>query len=357
MDPYIAISMIPIVIWYFQNNIKYKDYILISFLIFLILFIGFRFRIGPDTETLFHVYDLIKIKTLPLISLEFGYVLLMTLFKLLDLTFFHLQALLTFISLIIFFYISSKQKDKWFLIALATPVYFLIIGINSTRQFTTITLFLLFLYLNDKNLTFKSLIVLAIGSLLHKSFIILTLPLFVFLLLIKYFNIIKKYITYIIPIFTTIILIVLFWQNNILINYALTLIGYASAVYLALELYSDGYYIRIIFFSPFILIAAIIFKFDKNNYTRGILIYLFFFVFFTFLLSLLSTTLADRFNFYLYAFMFFIILKFFELPQEVLKIQNLKLIFIIYNLIFMIIWLNFANIANNWYPYKNYLLQ
>ena len=356
MDPYITLSIIPIFIWYFQNHIKYNEVILLSFLIFLIFFIGFRFRVGPDIETLFYVYDDNIIKKKPGVSLEYGSMLLMTLFKELKLNFFHLQGLLTFISLSIFFYISLTQKDKWFLISLATPAFFFIIGINSTRQFLTISLFFLFIYLNTKNLTLKSLFIFFIGASLHKSFIILTLPLLIFLLLIKLINILKKNIIYIAPIFISIIFIVLILFNDLLIHYMTTLIGYALAVYLALDLYSDGYFIRLIFFSPLLLMGAIIFKFNKNIFTRGILIYFFFFIFGTFLLSIVSTTLADRFNFYLYAFMFFIILKFIELPQEVIKIKNLKLLFILYNFIFMIIWLNFANMSMHWYPYKNYYL-
>lgn len=242
--------------------------------------------------------------------------------------------------------ICRRFQYYWLPLLIAFPYLIVVVSMGYTRQSVAITLSLLALMfaMDKKNGYFFVYIVLAM--LFHKSAIIM-LVFSPFFLVNKIFNKTIILLTYAFFSFLTI---------SILIYYS-SISGDNIYTDQSSGVSSSGALFRVIVHFMTLIFYLIYRNNIKKNYPQFIQLfdYMSLLVVYVFLLAIVFSTLADRFNLYLISYDIFVLV----LLAPVLSIFNRYFMIcslIFFNSIMLIIWLNFGAWSHAWVPYQNYLI-
>ena len=162
----------------FKNILKFDDFFLdftwYFLIIFLIIFIGFRFDTGGDWGRFESVYithsfalnDIFKS------GHDFGYELLSLIFKKMNLNFSFVTLILSTILILSISSFSQKNEDKWLTLLIAFPYLITVVGMGFFRQGAALgfCIFALLKLYEKKNLYFLVFIFFAVS--MHKSALI-----------------------------------------------------------------------------------------------------------------------------------------------------------------------------------------
>ena len=336
------------------NNNKYLY--LLTFL-FLTFFLGFRDEIGCDWEGYLENFALVNskswnslfiqnIKELGNQVYDIGYTLII---KILSYKF-NFQIIIFFLSFFFtapLFIFCGQLKRRYLALTISYPYFFIVVGMGPIRQSIAIAfLMLCIIFISNRNFN-KFLLFNIFSSIFHFSAIIFSSLLIIFA---DNFN--KKRLN----IFSTIIL------GSILL--LLTFYNYESffdkiSHYLkSYDLYNSksAILIWIINFLPIILYLKNISKFKFNKFLKRTIIFFFIYEIFSFFLIFFNGIFAYRLL--LYGFPISIYITSFLPDLDILKIKSTHVISSIVILCFasLAFWLNNANHAYCWLPYKNIII-
>ena len=345
-----------------RNNkisiVKNKYLYFLTFL-FLTFFVGFRNEIGCDWDGYFENFSSINSKSWNTLFIQnnikelgnqiydIGYTLII---KILSYKF-NFQITILILSIFFtapLFIFCGHLKRPYLGLTISYPYFIVVVGMGLIRQSIAISfLMLCLIYISNKSFN-KFLLFNIFSSLFHFSAII-----FSSLLLIFRDSFEKKRLN----IFFTLIL------GSVLI--LLTFYNYESVFYKILAyIKPSNFYneaksaivIWIINFLPITLYLTNISKFKFNNFLKKTIIFFFIFEIFLFVLIFFNTIFAYRFL--LYGFPISIYITSFLPDADILKIKDKYITYSIVFLCFITLsfWLQNANHANCWLPYKNIIL-
>ncbi|EPI8559759.1 EpsG family protein [Vibrio fluvialis] len=247
------------------------------FFLALSIYFGSRYEVGVDWKNYISAFEFynynrggfsleIGYKYLNLLSYELGY---------------NIQFVIYVTMFIVFgvsFYSLSKLHLNAFLFLAITFPYFIVMGaLNYTRQGVAFSFFLLSIYYLFTRRKIAFVISILIGCTFHLS-LILFLPLFLNKIKTKY-------------LFLLLIVFVLFFVY---------LINYQYSMYLDADFESKGLILRLVFviLSSFFIFANRKIVYMKDIEERRVFIFSLYSPLFIIIMSLLSTTMADRISYY-----------------------------------------------------------
>lgn len=351
MNIYLFLIVIPYLVYLlpFFNSLKNNNYFNF-FLLFIFLFVSFRYYVGPDWYVSKSVFK-------NLISNDFIYLFYNREFVANLISFIsHFLGLNMYGSYFIFacpifisFYIFCRiYENKLANLIFALPFYLLFIPINSPRQSFAIGILLLTILLasRDKKMILFLLFLNLLAIFVHNSYIFI-IPLSLFLI---FYENLDKSLVINLPI--KFIFIAVIVSSILSVVYFLPHIYfYFSVHYLEVKYFSPAYYYRLFYF---VIIGIIsLFLFDKYNFKEKILFFYFIFLLLlSSLLSLLSSTVADRIQFYIYVYSLF---SFFN----IIKLNNYIFTncMIVFNLFYFYVWTLISSSFSLWFPYQNLLIK
>ncbi len=338
--------------------IKNKYLYFITFL-FLTFFIGFRNQIGCDWDGYFENFTSVNskswnnlfiqnnIKELGNQIYDVGYTLII---KILSYRF-NFQIIILFLSILFtapLFIFCAQLKRPYLALTISYPYFCVVVGMGLIRQSIAISfLMLCIIFISQKSFN-KFLLFNIFSSLFHFSAIIFSSILLIFSDYIE-----KKRINILFTLILGSILLLLTVYNyesisNKLIAYIKPSNFYNEA--------KSAIVIWIINFLPITLYLKNISKFKFNKFLKRIIIFFFVFEIFLFFLIFFNTTFAYRFS--LYGFPISIYIISFLPDADIVKIKSkyvtLSLVFLCF--ITLAYWLQNANHAYCWLPYKNIFL-
>ena len=328
-----------------QRNNKIFD----LHIFFLILFIGFRHKVGGDWGTyqglLFENKYLTLSEFFSTVTLNsFGYKLFIWIFSSFDLGVFFLNLLSASVFMIGVRILVYNFNYRYLALILAFPTLIVIVGMGFTKQSVAIGFFLIAFDSLLKQQNKKYVFYVVIASLFHLSAL-------VFLILI--FSR-KKYFLIILFIFMTLIYVLYSYSKFIYILNSINFYSYIKNYVLYEVVTSNGANLRIILnIIPTFLLLIFYNHFDMKDKNKLIFINLsivqFLILFISFILP--NATGIDRISFYLIILQIFIYCEF----SNLFKKQFLKNIYIfliqLYSIILLYIWVNFSLHSIYWIPY------
>lgn len=319
---------------------KISVFSLFIFILFLIIFVGFRYKVGADWFSYINIFNAVSqgrsstsigYRVINILSYKLGY----------DIIFVNFICAVLLFSCILFF----LQKTKYPLINLVVlfPYTIVVIAMNYTKQSVAIGFSMIAIYyLVYKFNNAKFILFLFLAFLFHASaiFLILFLP-FVYIKKMKFKS---KYFYIIIG------LILIFFVY--LFKYYFT---HLQILYLSNSMFSSGVFVRItIHLLPLLIYAIYRKKYKDLNYE--FLDFTSLFILFSIPFSFHFSTLVDRLNLYFIVFDIIVLDRFIYLLKFKSKILFL-LFLIVVNFFILYIWYTYSfHAINYWRPYKNYLL-
>ena len=329
-----------------KDNFKNYNQLYWNFLIiYLIVFVGFRYEVGGDWLQYLYLFQNIQI--LPITQFNFkltdlAYLILLKISILINANI----ILVNLITSVICFYsikvFCETQKDKYISLLILYPYFITVVIMGYVRQGIAASIILLALVFFLKRKIYLLILSLVIASLFHKSAIFSF-----FLLLIYPEKLNRRKFTLIVLLLTILILIFyyffLYQSINRIIYYFIYNISFDS----------KGAYLRIIYFIPPIFILfffkdkIIINKFEKRLYYSSSIIILI-------LMPLIYwfSTLIDRVLIYFVFLQVYISLKFYELLTRRFHIIIFCLFLICFYLTYLVMWFNFSRYSIWWSNYN-----
>ena len=341
----------------FENKILKNKFIntflLSSVFIFIAIFFGLRFQVGPDWVQMYTYLESTKNfkfidifsqrEAIDILIMKFSYIIGNNLI-------FYFFVIFIFFHSLLFYVFYTDKKNFWFYLCFSLPTFYIFLSVNSPRQSLTIAILLLFIFCfeKNKNIIFPFLLGL-LSALIHNSSVII-LPLYIICLSFHYrHQIIKINKNYLTIIFISIFLciFVFIYQFLPLILY------YFKTSYLLLSFKSDGFYFRYVYLFIFFFMGLFLF-FNNDDSKYKLLFSLFLIIFvFTLTLSLFSSTVADRILYFCYPFTVYIAYKYLLIIDNFRYKSHIKFFLIIYNYLFYFIWTFYSTVYNLWSPYRN----
>ncbi len=337
-------------------NSKYLYFLTFLFLTF---FIGFRSEIGCDWDAYFENFASVNSKSWNTLSnqnniynlgnqiYDIGYTLII---KILSYKF-NFQGIIFFLSIFFtapLFIFCSQLKRPYLALTISYPYFFVVVGIGLIRQSIAISfLMLCILFISNKSLN-KFLLFNIFSSLFHFSAIIFSSLLVVFK---DSFE--KKRLNIIFPlILGTILLFLTYFNYESVLNKILEYIKHSNS-------YNDAKSAIVIWFINFLPITLYlknISTFKFNKFLKKTIFFFFIFEIFLFFLIFFNTIFAYRFL--LYGFPISIYILSFLPDAKIVKIKSKYVTFSLVFLCFISLafWLQNANHAYCWLPYKNIIL-
>lgn len=314
------------------------------FLIFLVLFIGFRYEIGGDWDNYLAIYEYYAHLDFyeALFFMDPGYSILNIWGNYLgekEIWFVNFTSALI---VGVFLYLTFIKLNKyWLCLLIYFPYHILVVSLGYTRQSIAIAIILyaLIKLVEKKNFSFIIFVILAF--LFHKTAIIFLL--FIFLTF-KAFN---KKIIYLIKFLSIIVISLLLYLSSISNDNVYTnseeLVS-SSGVYMRLSMHIIPLFLYFYYRNLFFL--------DKH--IRLISDYFVLLILYCSLVSLFFSTLADRFNLYLIFFdLFIIVVVYSNVKNKLSLIYSL----VVFYTAFISIWMfNSSFVKEAWTPYQNYIL-
>ena len=338
--------------------IKNKYLYFFTFL-FLTFFMGFRNEIGCDWNGYLENFISVNSKSWTTLFEKYyeglsndiydiGYTLII---KILSYRFnFHIVILVLSIFFTApLFIFCSQLKRRYLALTISYPYFFVVVGMGPIRQSIAISfLMLCIVCISNKNFI-KFLYLNIFSSLFHSSAII-----FSSLLLIFGDSFEKKRLNILIALILLSILLLLTFYSYEAVFYKISAYGEPSEGYSEAK---SAILIWIINFLPIILYLKNIPKFNFNKYLKRIVIFFFIFEIFLFFLLFFNTKHLT-YRFLLYGFPISIYITSFLPDADILKIKSKYVTFSIVFLCFISLafWLQYANHAYCWLPYKNIIL-
>lgn len=336
----------------FANFItSYKNYISKLFfyftVIFIFLFVGFRYKVGADWYNYLHFYKSHKYTNLESIFIggdpAYNFLNYISHFFNYYDTFF-VNAVCGFIALFFLMKSALNIEKYWLVLLIYFPYHILVVSMNYTRQAVaiSISLWAFCKLLENKIIQFIFLIILA--ALFHKTAIalLLFLPVIIFANSQSYKNLNIAY--------SGLSLILLF----IIIYYFSV---QEANIYLQGNegVSSKGFFVRwTSHLIPLFLLYKFNYLFKKQTY-YPVILYFCILVIFMLPLGIFFSTLADRFNLYMIFFDLFVICKVFSNSSRIDKIYLLNMLVLFYT-IQMYLWFFQGHWAvKSWVPYQNYI--
>jgi hypothetical protein len=314
------------------------------FIIYLILFIGFRYKVGGDWEAYLYHYEVLNYDDflMQLLAWDPAYVAVEYISKFLGFGIWGVNiicALIFSISFLYFIKVFNLKLGYSFLIAY--PYLIMVVVNGYSRQGVAIGLVMVFFGLLYKNKFFKALIFLLLAALFHKTAIIAGI-------LFLFYKKKKIFITYSLLFFISFIFYYIFQSS--FVNF----IKY----YFEQKMQSSGAIIRILIN----ILAAMLLFFTAKRYKKYFDDYDFWKIFgyFSFLMLFIAvyfkaTTVADRLLLYFYPLQIVV----FQRILFLIKDKNLKYIYFLFLILLsfsiLIFWFLFATHRFAWIPYNNYL--
>ncbi|HGH3666339.1 TPA: EpsG family protein, partial [Acinetobacter baumannii] len=313
-------------------------------------FVGFRYEIGVDWNTYLMFYD-----TLKWYSLKDSVLFTDPMFGALNYwgnqlgfkdTLF-VNSVCAFILFYFFYFFSKKFKFKYVPLLVGYTYFIVVVSMNYVRQSVAVSISLLAMYyaLTEKKYSFLLLIFLA--TLFHKSAIILL----VFFPLCFFSKIdLNKILNFFYIIFSLFFITFILYFSG----------SQGGNIYTDSdsEISSSGTLFRL--FSH--LVPMILYIRNRNEFKHNLkgnivmLDYMFILILYCFLLSFFYSTLADRFNLYLFFFDVYVYSFVCDRIDLRSRILLLVFIFIFYTSNFFV-WFNFGTYAlKGWIPYQNYII-
>lgn len=349
---YSLISILTILEFYkIKIYIDHKDKINLFAIIYLCLFMGFKFHVGGDWGTYKNFFN--EITTYKNyykdLNNDIGYYILNLFIYKLGFDFKILNLISSLISLLGLHFLAKKFPSYWLFFLILTPYFLFIVLMGYTRQSIAIGLFFIalsFLFggINKRNIYFY-LFFIVIAFFFHKSsFIFLPVP-FLFIKLNSYtFSIFIHLIT----IFFLFLIFLIF--NDWFIS--------RLKYFFSNQYSSFGGYLRIsIVFILCTLNLVIIkaqYKFSSQiELTHKLSIIALLICSMVFLIP--STVIIDRILLYLYFIIPTTLIFLIEISKNHINKSIILYSIITFGFIFMILWFNFATNSFSWLPYKNYL--
>ncbi len=314
------------------------------FIFLLILFIGFRYKVGGDWPS----YSIYYYQAQFANGLDFNtgnevsYVLINYISSLLSGGILLVNIICTIIFIYFFYNFIITLPRPWLGLVIAIPYFIIVISMGFVRQGLAIAIFMYAITFIKKRKLKTYIFFTLLASTFHLS-VIIFIPLI--LLQFLYKNILS---TFLILIFITIIFY---------INYD-SILAKAENYFIS-EMTSDGSLIR----SLMNLIPALIFilfmkrfRIEKNEKLFWFQLSIIAIIFSLLLIFYPNFTIIDRFGYYLISLQIFV---FTFLPGVFGKYNKKNKIWVIliifYYFLVLLIWLNFASHSYAWIPYKSYL--
>ena len=338
--------------------IKNKYLYIITFL-FLTFFIGFRNQIGCDWDGYFENFTSVNskswnnlfiqnnIKELGNQIYDVGYTLII---KILSYRF-NFQIIILFLSIFFtapLFIFCAQLKKPYLALTISYPYFFVVVGMGLIRQSIAISfLMLCIIFISNKSWN-KFLLFNIFSSLFHFSAIIFSSLLLLFL---DSFE--KKRLNILFAlILGSILLLLTFYNYEPFFYKILAYIKHSNSYNEA----KSALAIWIINFLPITLYLRNISKFKFNKFIKRIIIFFFIFEILLFFLIFFNTIFAYRFL--LYGFPISIYITSFLPDVDIVKIKSKYITFSLVFLCFisLVFWLQNANHAYCWLPYKNIIL-
>lgn len=319
-------------------------------LFFLTIFVGFRYEIGVDWNTYLTFYD-----TLKLYSFEDAIFYTDPIFGALnywgnklgfkDTLFVNLSCS---IILFYFFYKFSKNfKYKYVPILVSYTYFIVVVSMNYVRQSVAVSISLLAIYYALQGKKYKFIFLIMLAALFHKSAVVL-LVFFPLCFLSKLE--LSKFISFIYVIISIIFITVVLYLSGLQGGNIYT--DSDSGVSSSGTLFRLGSHLI-----PIILYLNNRYKF--KYYLNNNIIMLDYFViliFYCIFLSFFYSTLADRFNLYLFFFDVYI----YSFLCDKINLKNrisLLLVIFVFSSFNFFVWFNFGTYASKgWIPYQNYII-
>lgn len=338
------------ILTFFEKKTILFKYLYVVTYGFMVLFVGLRYKVGVDWDTYLIIYDFLNgltfknsiLYTDPIYG-AFNY--LSNKFGFKEIGFVNLSCSIV---LFYFFYKFSKKFTYTCIPFFVSYTYFIVVvSMNYVRQSVAISISLLALYFALTNEKYKFLLLIFFASLFHKSaiFLIVIFPIFYILK----FNL-NKIVNFIYVIFS------LLFVTGVL--YFSSLNGMNIYTSSDSEISSSGTLFRLTYH----LIPIFLYLYNRSvfkiNFGRNILIldFLFILIVYCTLLAFFYSTLADRFNLYLYFFDVFI----YSFLCGVFNLRNriyLLIVVFLFSTFTFFLWFNYGNFADQgWIPYQNYLI-
>tara|TARA_X000000950_G_C13914404_1_gene660290 strand:- start:203 stop:1279 length:1077 start_codon:yes stop_codon:yes gene_type:complete len=349
---YSLISILAILEFYkIKIYIDHKDKINLFVIIYLCLFMGFKFHVGGDWGTYKNYFNEITTYNLNYKDLnnDIGYYILNLYIYKLGFDFKILNLISSVIPLLGLHFLAKKFPSYWLFLLILTPYFLFIILMGYTRQSIAIGLFFIalsFLFggISKRNICFYLLFII-VAFFFHKSsFIFLPVPL-LFIRLNSYsFSIF-------IHLITIFFLFLIFLVFN---DWFISRLKY----FFSNQYSSFGGYLRIsIFFILCTLNLVLIkarYKFSSQiALTHKLSIIALLICSMVFLIP--STVIIDRLLLYLYFIIPATLIFLIELSKNNINKSIILYSIITFGFIFMILWFNYATNSFSWLPYKNYL--
>ena len=345
---YLALHFRPVAFQVGGNLAKAKLGLIHILVIFLLtLFIGLRFEIGGDWDVYIEHFDRIK-RGLPLDIIgfrkELGHFSINKFVSNLNLSFVYVNVIYAFIFTIGLVSFSLTQPRSWLVLVAAFPYLITVVAMGYSRQAVAIGFFFLgFVQLREGKTYHYSFFILLAASFHSTAAILLPLA----AIISKKNKVLNFALTF---------LVVIILYNSILADKILAL----NRIYVENKTQSDGAAIRV---TMNLLPALILILFRKyfvfNHIEKRVwLLFAYAAIFMPLILILTPfSTAVDRISLYLLPIQ---LVVFAHLPDLFGKRNHrniyIVLLIIVYFFLIQFVWLNFANHAEHWLPYRMKLI-
>jgi hypothetical protein len=336
---------------YLKNIVILNKLILNALIIILILFIGLRNEIGPDWFTYLHKLDGLNYYSLSDVfsSTEPAYSVLNWIGANTNTGIYLVNSLCGVFLITGIVSLGKNIGDIGLTILCSYPYLIVVVGLGLTRQSAAIGLLMCSFRLIKKNKLINYIILITLAMAFHTSAIInIILPIF------SYCKIQLKYITSI---------IMLVFVIFILLNYTYTkeIFHYYISSFVNSDYQSKGAGIRIMI----VTVSGVLYilfnkKFTNLNYrlNKYLLIYSYASLLFPILLfNIQSSVGLDRLCLYWLPLSIVTLVSLTSCIINIYKRLILILFIIIYNLLILIVWLNYSDNKYSYMPYKSILIK
>lgn len=318
---------------------------LVVLYLFLILFIGARYEVGGDWN--YYLYEIFYKDA----RTDLGYEILSLIGKNISaqhgIIFVNLCCAFLFLSCL--FFLVTRFRYPFAGLLVAFPYGITAVAMEYTRQSVAIGFGFVAMYFMARNHNFKPMIFILIGSLFHKSIVILLI--FLPLLYLRQVDIKKVCM----GIVFFLVLTLICFKFDIFAGY----ISKIKFLYLSDMHYSKGGFIRIAIHIIPLILYIFMRKDIKNSKNINYILFdeLSILIVVAMFLSIFLSTLVDRLGLYFIFFDIVIFSIFLERLEVKLKF-TLAFLIIIENFLIFYIWYNYSFYAiHYWQPYKNFFLE
>ena len=338
------------------NKSKYLYFLTFLFLTF---FIGFRNEIGCDWNGYSENFESVNLKSWNNLFIQnnikelgnqiydFGYTLIIKLLSY-RFNFEKVILILSFFFTVPLFIFCAQLKRPYLGLTISYPYFFVVVGMGLIRQSIAISfLMLCIIFISNKSWN-KFLLFNIFSSLFHFSAIIFSSLILIFLDAFEK----KRLKIFLALILGSILLLLTFYNYEPIFYKILDYIKNSNSYNEA----KSAIVIWIINFLPITLYIKNISKFKFNKFIKRIIIFFFIFEILLFFIIFFNTIFAYRFL--LYGFPISIYITSFLPDADIIKIKSKYITFSLVFLCFISLayWLQNANHAYCWLPYKNIIL-